>query len=171
MQSSFAASDAVLARVQSTEEEFRVAAGTKPHRGGPFSLTPRSQASIGELMIKEECRAGQVAAEILTFSEFIGRLDAKDSELKRWMGPVIKELEVLRKEAMRANEKSRKGARIDLQSVVKTERAHALKHIGARPYMIQNALQDLIEVRAPPALILSLACVAERCGGALALQC
>lgn len=145
IQSSLAASDAALAHIQSTEESFKASPGTKPYLGGPFTLTPRSQSAIGELMLRKLRCEGRGPADILSFNEFAEQMDAS-KELRKWMTPVINELSELRKAGKVANKMSRNGVPYNKQVVVKTTREAAAKHLGARAFLIQNALVDLIEV-------------------------
>jgi hypothetical protein len=141
IQSTLAASDEVLFHLQGTEAAFKPAPGGEKYSGGPFAVTPRSQVAIGELMCRRSGRSG--TADVLSFSEFVTKLN-QDRELQLWIRPVLRDLDALRRAARAANMKTRGRQRQPKHTTVRTLKEHAASILGARPFFVQNALQDLI---------------------------
>jgi glutathione dehydrogenase/transferase len=97
-------------------------------------------------MWRDRVCGGSDSANIVSFSEFAERMDS-DHQLGRWMQPVIRDLKVLRKAAIKAHKNTR-GSQ-DKQLVVETSKENATKYIGSRLYVLQNALVDLVEFLDP----------------------
>lgn len=150
IQSTLAAGDNVLGHLQKTEASF-IPLGGKVQKAGPFRVTPRSQVAMGELMLRErepvdgdEQRIS--AADVISFSEFAVKI-REDPETETWFRPVIDELNALEKAASIAHRKAEKLKRRG--EIIRAGKEVAPKFVGARPYFVQNALQDLVDFLDP----------------------
>jgi hypothetical protein len=147
IQAVMCADDDSLRRMQETERYFKPPPGVRPIKGGPFKLLPRSQSAVGELMLRARWEGYRLHTDskhptgVLTLVEFVSLLHA-DKEMQRWFKPLIADLQKLEKncDSVRA-EKARNNELItDARSHM-----HAHMRIGARPYFLQCALQDLVD--------------------------
>lgn len=142
IQGVLSADDRLVLRMQDKERLFKPTPGDRPVPGGPLRVLPRAQLCLGELLLKEHWKMetqnvnaddGPSMNSILSYVEFREMLET-DKSLRRWFNPVLQNFRALH------NDKKKLDPR----------RAHEVNRaIGARVYMLQCALMDLVDFLDP----------------------
>lgn len=134
------ANDRLLIHMQHTEHFFKPAPGESPLRAGPLKLSPRAQIVIGELMLRRmwfdrtdfvhvpcEAAVNHGPKAVLSFFEF-SKLYKESNDMQQWFKPLVRDFSALEKFIRATPREKRRSDRV-----------------GARLYILQSSLLDLIE--------------------------
>jgi hypothetical protein len=109
---------------------------------------PRSQMVIGQMMVRGGVdRINLDASCVLTFVEFAKEFEDSKGELRKWIEPVVQNLEQLERHAVSARAQAcsvkRRGGSVE------SAREDGRAKVGSRPYFVQSALLDVINFLDP----------------------
>lgn len=134
------ANDETLRHIQNTEHFYKPAPGEQPLKAGPLKISPRKQTALGELMLRkvwkgkynidvekggEELNRG--AKAVLSFLEFV-HIFKNDDRMRWWYDDVVDEFSALER-YIHGKKKGNKRS----------------NHVGARIFILQSTLVDVVE--------------------------
>lgn len=134
------ADDETLKYIQISEHFFKPAPGEQPLKAGPLKISPRKQTALGELMLRkvwkgkynidiehggEELNRGSKA--VLSFLEFV-HIFKNDDRMRWWYDEVVDEFSTLER-FIHGKKKGKKRS----------------SHVGARIFILQSTLVDVVE--------------------------